>query len=748
MRKIFSNICILLMVCFSLNVMTEGILISRADAAPMTQAEKAKKAKEKEKAKKAKAKEKAQKAKEKEKTKQAKAREKEQEQKQKEKDKIAAQRAATQEAQEKAAAKQPSQEEVYAKKVAEVQKYNDRVARYMTRDISHRLGVWGQVGYSAIFPKNFSYTAAQTGINAVGFNEAAKGWIGGGAGFGYQLRYKRFLFEVGAELQMYNSKNSLYGDDKKNPLLQRNYPSQVITPSGMTDVEAQYKYANTIDMLRGGYVQIPVLFGMEFLDKQMYFLAGPKVGIGVIHTSELTSDGSVSLRDKELINDLNNMSTHRLTSTSLKSKQDVDFGLNVALSAEIGICLDKYMQPKVENKKKMTGGQRFLQAMHTRLALFAEYGVINIQQSSNVKADAMNMPFSEPVAGMPVGMDNVTMCSSLQTAAAKDAKLNPFMVGVKLTFMWDLPRKNLKPMPMPKEPTPRMMARIVNANTNAPLAGAGVSIINLATQKAVSKTTNGQGYINGRFARGNYQVKVDKLGYYSDSVQYTLARDLQDTLLIALAPVPAPIIYTYCARVYAGDTQMPVEAEVRVNGATDSTVLYAGTTADDGLFVTSLQKGTYMTHIRYAGYMPMDTMTYFEQDTLSFYLTKIKEGIKVKINNLFFATNKTYILPQSEAAMEDLATFLLDNPMVDIRIIGHTDSIGSDRANQILSEGRANSVRANLIKRGVDAARIEAEGRGESQPIDTNSTEEGRANNRRVEFTIISTGGEDIKQIY
>ena len=82
-----------------------------------------------------------------------------------------------------------------------------------------------------------------------------------------------------------------------------------------------------------------------------------------------------------------------------------------------------------------------------------------------------------------------------------------------------------------------------------------------------------------------------------------------------------------------------------------------------------------------------------------------------------------------------------------IRITGHTDAVGSDEANQILSEGRANAVRDELIKRGIAAERIEAEGKGESEPIADNATEEGRAKNRRVEFTIISTGDEDIEQV-
>ena len=125
----------------------------------------------------------------------------------------------------------------------------------------------------------------------------------------------------------------------------------------------------------------------------------------------------------------------------------------------------------------------------------------------------------------------------------------------------------------------------------------------------------------------------------------------------------------------------------------------------------------------------------------------IKVGTKVVLHNLFFATNKTQILPESEEALNELAAFMTKHDAISIRITGHTDAVGSDEANQILSEGRANAVRDELIKRGIAASRIEAEGKGESEPIADNATEEGRAKNRRVEFTIISTGDEDIEQI-
>jgi outer membrane protein OmpA-like peptidoglycan-associated protein len=64
--------------------------------------------------------------------------------------------------------------------------------------------------------------------------------------------------------------------------------------------------------------------------------------------------------------------------------------------------------------------------------------------------------------------------------------------------------------------------------------------------------------------------------------------------------------------------------------------------------------------------------------------------------------------------------------------------VGKDAANQKLSDGRANAVMNDLIERGIAAERLQAEGRGETQPIDTNDTDEGRQNNRRVEIEILS----------
>ena len=88
--------------------------------------------------------------------------------------------------------------------------------------------------------------------------------------------------------------------------------------------------------------------------------------------------------------------------------------------------------------------------------------------------------------------------------------------------------------------------------------------------------------------------------------------------------------------------------------------------------------------------------------------------------------------------LDDVAQVLNDNPTIHIRIEGHTDSVGSAKYNRKLSDGRANSVMSELISRGIEPGRMEAEGFGEDRPIDTNETKEGRANNRRVEMHITS----------
>jgi outer membrane protein OmpA-like peptidoglycan-associated protein len=103
--------------------------------------------------------------------------------------------------------------------------------------------------------------------------------------------------------------------------------------------------------------------------------------------------------------------------------------------------------------------------------------------------------------------------------------------------------------------------------------------------------------------------------------------------------------------------------------------------------------------------------------------------------SVLFVTGKSILLPQAQQRLREVATALKDDAR-HVTIVGHTDSKGSEEANQRLSEARANAVRTFLTKEGISADRLQATGMGESQPVSENETAEGRANNRRVEMIL------------
>jgi outer membrane protein OmpA-like peptidoglycan-associated protein len=118
-------------------------------------------------------------------------------------------------------------------------------------------------------------------------------------------------------------------------------------------------------------------------------------------------------------------------------------------------------------------------------------------------------------------------------------------------------------------------------------------------------------------------------------------------------------------------------------------------------------------------------------------LKAIDEGSAVVLENIFFEFNKTDLLPESYTELNKVVQFMLEEDIKQIEISGHTDNEGTDAYNQKLSEGRAASVVSYLASQGIKPERMLAVGYGESRPVDTNKTDEGRAQNRRVEFTLI-----------
>lgn len=118
-------------------------------------------------------------------------------------------------------------------------------------------------------------------------------------------------------------------------------------------------------------------------------------------------------------------------------------------------------------------------------------------------------------------------------------------------------------------------------------------------------------------------------------------------------------------------------------------------------------------------------------------LKPIEVGMSYRLNDIYFDFNSVQLKPESIIVMDEFYLFLNENPTLKISIEGHTDNIGSDADNLILSENRSKSVYDYLVKRGIHINRMSYKGFGESVPIESNDTEDGRAWNRRTEFVII-----------
>jgi OOP family OmpA-OmpF porin len=114
--------------------------------------------------------------------------------------------------------------------------------------------------------------------------------------------------------------------------------------------------------------------------------------------------------------------------------------------------------------------------------------------------------------------------------------------------------------------------------------------------------------------------------------------------------------------------------------------------------------------------------------------TELEASGRMALYGINFATNSATITPDSEKPLTEIVTLLNNQPEWKITVEGHTDNVGAKAANQVLSQKRAESVVAWLAAHGVDKARLAAAGFGDSKPLEPNTSDEGKAKNRRVEL--------------
>ncbi|MGF1637357.1 MAG: OmpA family protein [Cyclobacteriaceae bacterium] len=183
-------------------------------------------------------------------------------------------------------------------------------------------------------------------------------------------------------------------------------------------------------------------------------------------------------------------------------------------------------------------------------------------------------------------------------------------------------------------------------------------------------------------------------------------------------------------------------ATIQVNGQD-----LAGASIDTltGNYNADISLGTrYLVNAKVPGYYPIFEEVDLKNETervrvlKDLYLVPIEVGQQVRLNNIFFESGKATLQAASNEELDRVVKFLSENPSIKIEIGGHTDNIGSAVFNKDLSLRRSKSVAEYILKKGIPAEAITYKGYGLEKPIADNSTADGRAINRRVEFTIIT----------
>ena len=162
-----------------------------------------------------------------------------------------------------------------------------------------------------------------------------------------------------------------------------------------------------------------------------------------------------------------------------------------------------------------------------------------------------------------------------------------------------------------------------------------------------------------------------------------------------------------------------------------------------GEYLIVLTQGSeYALYINKKGYLfqslnfNYSNVTDFQPIIINIALEQALKGSVSVLKNIFFDVDKYDLKDKSVTELEKIIRFLVENPQIRVEISGHTDNTGSAAYNQQLSEKRAKSVYSYIIGKGINPLRLEWKGYGSSKPIQSNDTEEGRQQNRRIEFTI------------
>ena len=539
----------------------------------------------------------------------------------------------------------------------------------------------------------------------------------GGLGFAYQYRYGTFskgtfLLSAGLEAQ--------YGMNIRKGTY--NLTRRVLNPSN--EMFLSYRFRDLTETQTAIDLSMSLMAGGTY--KNLFFLAGVRLGYPAgVASYSIRSDVDRVILDARGIDDYSQMPHHMLASDQVKSTGQLARRLSPFVALEIGYDFHKpVQQPVTKGRNQKPSKRSFKDYAHWQLSAFVNVGVADYKPDSYERF----VEFDE-------GQGIAQIRSTSNAAGFASARTIPIVAGLKFALMCELPSKQPKQQ---AEPNPFIVTYVRDELTGKPVGGATVTTRAVSKgkkkKKTVVKTTDDK---SGRAARtyapGDYIVSVSHPAYFPMEKFAFTHGDHNDTLRLAIYP-QRPLR----SQVVDDKTGRPVTAQVVVYNEKDSAILKTRVDSIETLASTLVDgRRRYAVCVTAEGYRDTCTTVTDIADIQVIRLEPVQVR-KFVLRNMFFATDKTDILPSSDAALQELYNLLNDNPDIRIRIIGHTDDVGKDDYNLRLSQGRSGSVKQEMVRRGIDARRIETDGRGEQDPIVPNDSDEHRQMNRRVEIEILN----------